>query len=358
MVVRTVTRRGWGRVVVVAVAALLFCAVPSSSRAFSKAIWGPVYRDGVNQFALYRQLGVSIYQADVSWNVVAPSRPKHPTNPNDRAYHWPVQIQQAIRQAHRFHMRVLLQIIGAPRWANGGHAWNWAPRPAAFAAFATAAARHYSKVHLWMIWGEPSRRPNFQPEIAAVPGRKLNAAQRIAPHNYARILDAAYGALKRVSASNTVIGGSTYTTGDIDTLQWIQNLRLPDGRPPRMDMYAHNPFSWREPSFSVGPSPLGEVQFSDLPHLAGWIDHYLRRGMPILLSEWTIPTAVDQEFNFYVDPPVQAKWISEALRLSRSWKRIYALGWIHVYDEPPFSSGGLVAVNGVRKPGFYAFEHG
>jgi hypothetical protein len=45
-------------------------------------------------------------------------------------------------------------------------------------------------------------------------------------------MDAAYGALKQVSRRNLVIGGSTYTTGDIDTQQWIQNLRLPDGRPP------------------------------------------------------------------------------------------------------------------------------
>jgi len=152
--------------------------------------------------------------------------------------------------------------------------------------------------------------------------------------------------------------GPVEVAGDIDTLQWIQNLRLPNGRPPRMDMYAQTPFSWREPSFSVGPSPSGEVQFPDLPRLAEWIDRYLHRGMPIFLSEWTIPTAADQEFNFFVDPPVQTKWISEALRLSRSWKRIYALGWIHVYDDPPVSFGGLITAQGVHKPGFEAFVQG
>ena len=98
--------------------------------------------------------------------------------------------------------------------------------------------------------------------------------------------------------------------------------------------------------------------FADLPRLARWIDRYLQRGLPLFLSEWTIPTAVDQEFNFYVDPPVQARWITEALQQSRHWRRIYALGWIHVYDSPPVTSGGLISADGVRKPGFSAFARG
>ncbi|MGO9752758.1 MAG: hypothetical protein ACLP8S_23935 [Solirubrobacteraceae bacterium] len=345
-----------GRVATVVL--LLLAFAPSAAQAFSKAIWGQVYRNGVSQFPLYHKLGVSIFEMDLNWNEVAPTQPHDATDQNDHAYQWPSEIQQAIAQAKRFHMRVLLQIIGSPSWANGGHAWNWAPRPAAFAAFATAASRRYPEVRLWMIWGEPSREPNFQPETAAVPGAKLDAAQQVAPHNYARMLDAAYGALKRVDASNLVIGGATYTTGSIDTLQWIQNLRLPNGKPPRMDMYAHNPFCWSAPSFAVSASPSGEVQFSDLPELGHWIDHYLHRGMPIFLSEFTIPTSVDDEFNFYVDPSVAASWISDALRLSRSWKRIYALGWINVYDDPPQSYGGLLTVNGARKPSFAAFEDG
>lgn len=338
----------------------LVAALPSSGDAFSKAIWGPVYRNGTNQFLLYHQLGVSTYEADLSWNLVAPRRPRNPANPRDPAYRWPTEIQQAIVQARRFHMRVMLQIIGAPPWANGGHSdRSWAPRnPQDFATFAAAAARKYPSVHLWMVWGEPTHPDNFQPIAKALPGASLNRAQRTAPHVYARMLDAAYGALKHVSRRNLVIGGCTYTTGLLDSLQWIENLRLPTGRPPRMDMYAHNPFSYQAPSFSAIPSPFDEVQFSDLPELAGWVDRYLHRGLPLFLSEWTIPTAPDQEFNFWVDPSVAAQWITDALHLSRQWSRIYALGWIHVYDDPPFSSGGLLTAQGVPKPSFQAFADG
>jgi hypothetical protein len=351
------TRIVLGRLVTLAALAAL--VLPAGAQAFSKAIWGQVYRAGVNQFPLYHRLGVSIYELDLPWAGVAPTRPAHATDPADPAYHWPLEVQQALTQARRFHMRVLLQIIGAPSWANGGHASNWAPRrPADFAAFATAATHRYPSVHLWMVWGEPTRTPNFEPIVPTPSTVPLSAAAKAAPHLYARILDATYGALKHASARNLVIGGCTYTTGAIDTQEWIENLRLPDGRPPRMDMYAHNPFSYETPRFSAAPSPFGEVQFSDLHELTGWVDRYLKPGLPLFLSEWTIPTAPDEEFNFYVDPSIAASWITDALRLSRSWHRIYSLGWINVYDNPPVSYGGLMTEAGVPKPGLAAFAHG
>jgi hypothetical protein len=341
------------------VAALLLAATPASAFGFSKAVWGPVYRNGVNQFPIYQRLGASIYEAQLNWRSVAPTQPRDAVNPADPAYRWPANIGQARVQARRFHMQVLLMLVGTPSWANGGRDWNWVPNHRAdFAAFATAAARRYPSVHLWMIWGEPSRVGNFQPLVPAPPGARLDPSQQVAPHIYARMLDAAYAALKRVSSRNLVIGGCTYTTGDISTAQWIENLRLPSGQPPRMDMYAHNPFSWRHPSFHAAPSPAGEIQFPDLPRLATIIDRYLRPGLPIFISEWTIPTQIDEEFGFYVDPPVAARWVTDGLRLARGWSRIFGLGWVHVYDIPPVSYGGLIDEHGVRKPLFDAFARG
>jgi len=70
------------------------------------------------------------------------------------------------------------------------------------------------------------------------------------------------------------------------------------------------------------------------------------------------PTKKDLQFNFYVDPPVAAKWIRDALRISRQWSRVYGLGWVNVYDNPPLSYGGLMNIHGVRKPSFWAFAQG
>jgi hypothetical protein len=55
---------------------------------------------------------------------------------------------------------------------------------------------------------------------------------------------------------------------------------------------------------------------------------------------------------------VAAQWVRDALYLDRHWKRIYAMGWIHVYDSPPQSCGGLLTAQGTPKPDFYAFQHG
>jgi hypothetical protein len=350
--------RGRARLVVVAALIALF-AFPAGAQAFSKAIWGAPYRHGVNQFPLYKKLRVKIVETRLNWAQVAARRPRDGRNPRDRAYRWPKDVNQTVNLAKRYHMQVLIQIMDTPRWANGGRAQNVPPRlPAFYANFARAAARNYRSVHLWMVWGEPSRSATFALTPTLPANHHPTHAQTAAPRFYARMLDAAYGQLKAVSRHNLVIGGNTYTTGGITTEDWIKNLRLPNGKRPRMDMYGHNPFSFEAPNFHDPPSPYGEVQFSDLPELAGWIDRYLRRGMKIFVSEFTVPTKPDQEFNFYVDPPVAARWVKSALSLSRHWNRIYGLGWVHVYDNPPNSYGGLLTTAGKPKPDYYTFGRG
>jgi hypothetical protein len=263
-------------------------------------------------------------------------------------------------------MRVVFLVTATPSWANGGRGENYPPtRVGALAQFLTAASRRYPSVHLWMIWGEPDRRANFA-LVRRVPGRahKLTPSEAKAPHVYAQMLDASYGALKGVSKRNLVIGGDTYSWGDIPVRLWIENLRLPNGRPPRMDFYGHNPFCYRDPNLSNPPSPHGTFDFSDLARLSRLVNSNLAtRGHSIrlFLSEWTIPTSpLDSEFNFYVTLRVEAQWIRDAWRIVRSSPFIYALGWIHFQDDPPGkgSSGGLLDYRGHPKPAYYAFKDG
>jgi hypothetical protein len=344
--------------------AVVFGVFASTSRASAlKGIWGPSTRGGVSLFPIYRDLGVKLYQDSLHWDLIAPRRPRHPRNPNDPAYAWPAEVTTALAQAKPYRMQVALQIIGAPRWANGDKPPKWRPYyPRDYANFAIAASKRYRSVHLWMIWGEPSRFHNFRPLTPARPYVPLNAHQRIAPHLYSRMLDKAYGALKAVSPSNLVIGGMTDSAASISTPQWIENMRLPDGRPPRLDMYGHNPFSIRSPNLANLPSPNQQIDFSDLGRLSELVSHDLGRpenpDPRLFLSEWTIPTAVDNEFNFHVDPRLQALWITRGLGIARQLPSIYALGWIHLYDEPPASAGGLIKADGTRKPGYFAWKNG
>jgi hypothetical protein len=328
-----------------------------------KAMWGPGARNGVSLFPTFNELGVKVYEDVLHWNVVAPRRPRHPLDPRDHAYVWPAEVTRAVAEARRYHMQVALEIIGSPAWANGNLPPKWVPlRLRYFSDFAVAAAKRYPSVHLWMIWGEPSRSKNFRPLTPARPYEKLHGHQLIAPHLYARLLDNAYGALKAENPANIVIGGMSDSAASITPVQWIENLRLPDGKPPRMDMYGHNPFSIRAPELSNAPALNEQLDFSDVVRLHELVDHNL--GTPqnpepkIFLSEWTIPTAPDREFNFHVEQRLQALWISDGLHLTRELPFIYALGWIHLYDELPYFAGGLIQASGRKKLGYFAWKDG
>ena len=336
---------------VLVVACLLGTAGDAS--AFTKAIWGPVTRDGQSQFPLYKQLGVGIYETGIEWDHTAPRRPRNPSDPDDPAYNWPSSVDQAVAQAGRYGIRVSITLTRSPLWASGHGDPAWAPtRPSDFAAFARAAARRYPSVHLWMIWGEPTRLGNFKP---------LN---KKGPGIYARVLDAAYGALKGVSRRNTVIGGNTFTVGVFSPVDWVRKLRLPNGQRPRMDMWGHNPFSRRVPKLSDDPLIGGYIDFSSLDDFVRVLDRAYPRKLRLFLSEFTVPTGhKNWLFNFFEPEQTAANWLRAALRVSRGWNRIAALGWYQLYDEPARSTGdetlyGLIAQNGRRKPAFAVFQNG
>jgi hypothetical protein len=353
--------------VLIAIAAVAVCAVAPAEAAKpsrKKSIWGPVQVDGVSQFPIYRDLGVGIYQHVLEWDQIAPTRPRRATDPRDPAYRWPADVDMAIREARRYRIRVALTVMWSPPWANGGRSRAWAPNPRHFARFVRAAARRYKSVRLWLIWGEPSRRHNFRP----IPRFKPTA-----PRRYARLLDAAYGTLKRERPRNVVIGGNTFTTGHVSPKAFIRDMRLPSGRRPRMDMYGHNPFSAREPALSKGPLGFGFADFSDLDTLAGWVDRWQGRApsghrLPLFLSEFSLPTDhANHEFNFWVTRKTQARWLASALRITRRWRRIYTLGYFALYDERPRGPNlthgdeahrGLLDWRGRRKPSYRAFKRG
>ena len=219
-----------------------------------------------------------------------------------------------------------------------------------------------------MIWGEPSKSSNFQPLVTAK-GRRLSRQQRRGPRIYARLLDAAYGALKAESRRNLVIGGNTWSAGDVVPLNFIKAMRLPNGRRPRMDLYGHNPFAMRNPNLAEGPLAYGVADFSELDALARWLDRYgyrdaRGRKLRMFLSEFTLPTDhLNFEFAFYVTRETQAVWIRRALRIARRWHRIYTFGYLGLFDDPPRSDGlevnrGLIDRSGRKKPAYRAYKRG
>ncbi|MCP9488879.1 MAG: hypothetical protein MSC31_03285 [Solirubrobacteraceae bacterium MAG38_C4-C5] len=158
-----------------------------------------------------------------------------------------------------------------------------------------------------------------------------------------------------------MIGGNTFTVGEVLPRDWIANLRLPDGGPPRMDLYGHNPYTTRRPALVKEPLVQGSADISDLDTFAGWLDEDLRPGLAIFVSEFTVPTDhPNYVLNVHVDRKTQAEWLQAAFAIAKSSRRIHTLGWFQLRDQPPNARGdqanwGLIYDQGRRKPAFDTF---
>jgi hypothetical protein len=349
---------------------LLLAPGAHASGSLKKGIWGPARVDGVSQFPIYRELGAGVYHTSLSWAKVAPRRPADPRNPADPAYVWPSTMDDAVREAAITGIRVAIMTKNTPAWANGGRTPNWSPtRLGDYADFMAAMARRYPSVRYWVVWGEPTRRANFRPLPANTPhGKPLKRSQRAAVRRYARLLDLTYGAIKQANPRALVVGGNSFSYGDIGPVNWIKNLRLPSGRPPRMDLYGHNPFGPRRPDLSKDPLYRGTADFSDLDDLTRLVDRYLgrtpkRRRINLWIGEYALPTRPG-EFSFWVSEATQASWLASALRITRRHRRIATMNWLTLRDRPAEGterhpiSFGLITEDGRRKPAFAAFQRG
>jgi hypothetical protein len=321
-----------------------------------KMIWGPLTMpNGSSAFPVYHQLGVQVYQVQLSWAETAVRRPANPTSPTDPAYVWPTGLDRAVQEASQYGIAVALLVKGTPRWANGNKSAAFAPsKPADYANFLIAASRHYTTVHDWMIWGETTRAGNFFPMPVNSP---------VGPRRYAILLDAAYGALKSVSNANTVIGGMTYTVGQVSPNDFVRWLRLPNGQPPRMDDWGHNPYSTRFPDLAEKPYAPGVRDINDIDTLHNEIGQaYRGRTVPKLwLSEFGISSDhPNKAFDYYVSRPVQARWLTAAFHLADSVPYVAGLGWYELLDEPSALAGnlteGLMTGNATPKPAFFAYQ--
>jgi hypothetical protein len=333
-----------------------YAKATSARTAAEKAIWGPVTMpDGSSAFPVYKQLKVDVFQVQLNWAQTATSRPADPANPDDPAYRWPKLVDTAVADAARNGIQVAIMVRGTPGWANGGRDASWAPDdPADYAAFVTAAAERYPQVRRWMIWGEPTREGNFQP---------MPANSRTGPRRYALLLDAAYGALKAVNRANIVIGGMTWTVGLVRPADFVQWMRLPNGQPPRLDWYGHNPFSTRFPKLRAKPYVKGIRDLSDVDTLHREVARaYRGRPAPKLwLSEFTISSdRANRAYNFSVSRKEQARWVRAAFRLVNKVDYVAGLGWFDLYDEDPSVAksltNGLMTYSGQRKPAFFAYR--
>jgi hypothetical protein len=356
----------------IALTALAAAAVPlllapgaQANPDIKKAIWGP---SDSTAFSHYSDLNTGSYQILLDWRWAAPTKPANPRDPNDPAYRWASRLEDAVSRAKARGIQVSMLVQLTPSWATSSGLARQAPNPNDYADFIHAASRHFPYVKYWQIWGEPSRSNSFIPMHVVHSGRQLTDAEKKPIRLYARVLNHAYWAIKGLNKDDQVIGGNTLTHGDIRPLRFIQAMRLPNGKPPHMDLYGHNPYSPRKPDLSKTPKAYGTADFSDLDTLGHWIDRYLGRKpngkkIRIFVAEYNLCTDhANHLFYWWGNKQDQAAYARAALRITRSFHRIYTMGWFRLDDEAPRSDGqeanfGLLTYGGATKPAYFAYKN-
>jgi hypothetical protein len=331
-------------------------------RAPSKCISAPPTHRGVSILPQLRRLGVRVWSGGISWAAIAPDRPANPTDPSDPAYRWPASLDAFLNATRAAGIEPVLHVNGFPAWSNGGRDSSWAPSdPRDFANFMAAAVRRYPQVRRWLAFSEPGNYVNFKPQ-----GEKGRRAPRI----YARLLDAAYGAMHAARPNVVVIGGNLHPAGFNDATTtapdtFITNMVLPNGRRPRLDMFGINPYTERPPNLALRHRPH-RVDFDDLDWLGRRLDTvWPGRHLKIFVDEFGWNTEHEaQGWLYHVSRKKQAADLRRAYALAGKLARVDTLCWFQLYDSPPEKRGqywwnwtsGLRTWEGARKPSWQAFR--
>ena len=170
--------------------------------------WSPDAATNLEQAAT---TGASVIHTAASWAQIAPTRPADAADGSDPAYHLG-DLDAARRERPGHGLRVMININGTPRWANGGQTPNHMPkRLSDLTTFAKMLADRYNghrgfgNVALWSVWNEPNLQLFLTPQYS---GKKI-----VGPAEYAKLYKAAYAGIKAGNKLAQVAIGETSNLG-------------------------------------------------------------------------------------------------------------------------------------------------
>jgi hypothetical protein len=166
------------------------------------------YYDREKALQQARRLGVTRLRVNLSW-VRTLADPTSKTKPSPLVYNWS-QYDDAIAAAARYGIAVQLTLAGAaPAWATVGHHEGFRQvSPAAFGAFAAAAAEHFrGRVTRYSIWNEPNWHTLLEPSADCRKGSWGKSCEAKAGSLYRRLYIAGYTQIKHADPSAQVLIG-------------------------------------------------------------------------------------------------------------------------------------------------------
>jgi hypothetical protein len=337
--------------------------------------------------AAMRAINGSVVRVEVDWAAEAPGGATlpsgfDPSNPADPHYRW-WAVDGAVRSVAQLHGQVMLNIVDAPRWAEGPnrppyttpltiYPGAWDPNAAELAQFAHAAALRYGgrfpdqehpgaklpRVNYWEVWNEENLPLDLAgPDIVG---------------EYRTLLNAGYSAIKAVHADNVIVFGGLAPVSYIPPLSMppLQfaaevmclhrvgtQFRADKSCPQRaeFDVFAMHPYSLAatptKHAYASDNVLVGDM--SKIAMLVAAADRLHTVAPRIWHQIWVT------EFAWFTNPPdklvgdrgpVAARYV--AYSLYEMWRSgVNLVIWQTVRDTPSqlFLGGGLYTASGAPK---------
>jgi hypothetical protein len=281
--------------------------------------------------AAMHSAGVQTERMEISWDLVEPQKGQYDYTLPDRK----------VLAAARAGIDVLALIVRSPAWAarHPGTPFSSPRDPADYAAFATTlVARYGPGGELWRERPEVAARPVRAWQVWNEPNLAVYWTEQPFMRGYARLLSAAYAAIKRADPGATVAmaGLANFSWRDLERLFAKAATKL------RFDVAAVHPFSGR---------PSNAVKIVALNRKV--LNRHGAARTPIWLTELTWSSAKGRKRkltqNWETTEAGQALRLREAYRLfvrarrRLRLERIYWYTWVTVDRDSPnsFDYSGL-----------------
>jgi Glycosyl hydrolase catalytic core len=350
------------------------------SRALIKGVFDEAETIGRPQktFPLLRKLRTEAVRVNLYWSQVAARKPRQATNPADKAYNWE-GYDRLVQHAARYRIKVVMAIVGTPRWANGGLGKAYAPkRGIDLRNFAYAAAKRYSgkfnpseetsakrlpAVRHWLAWNEPNNPVFLRPQYKRV-GRfwRLEGARR-----YASICNAIVAGIRAASAlrGEKIACGVTGPRGNnapnssrpsVSPLAFIRAMKRMGAR--GFDAYAHHPYyGARSETPSTRPKADTAVTLGNINDLISELTRLYGRK-PLWITEYGYQTSPQDKY-FGVTYKKQAAYLKQAYTIARRHPRIDMMLWFLLRDQQAvrYWQSGFYTHGRKAKPSLSAFRN-
>jgi hypothetical protein len=336
-------------------------------------------------------LGARFVRLGVRWSSVAPlHRPAgfDASSPRATGYRWRT-LDASIELAESQGEQPLLMVFETPAWAEGPHIpasvnpGSWEPNPSSYAAFGHALATRYSghfavsgktlpRVRYFQAWNEPNLPTYLMPQFLETSNGTFIPES---PVLFRGLLNAFYGAVKKVQPDSVILSAGTAPYGDtpgtgqgrmypltfLDSLFCLTSALKPLPCPtvPHLDAVDHHPYSNTPLAAAQVPTNVGVPQLSRIYriiHAAERARHVLPVGQkPLWITEidWTAipPTATNLA--------LQAHYLS--LGLYVLWRQgVSHVFWFEIQDpldsRNTFADAGLYFNSGAPKPSAAAYQ--